>query len=57
MSTIAILYPGQMGRAFAALLRAAGHETISPMGCRSEKTQNRHGDRDRHARQHGRCCC
>ncbi|HHS9743181.1 TPA: DUF1932 domain-containing protein [Raoultella ornithinolytica] len=39
MSTIAILYPGQMGRAFAALLRAAGHETISPMGCRSEKTQ------------------
>lgn len=43
MSTIAILYPGQMGRAFAALLRAAGHETISPMGCRSEKTQNRHG--------------
>lgn len=39
MSTITILYPGQMGGAFAMLLLAAGHETIGPMGCRSEKTQ------------------
>lgn len=39
MSTVTILYPGQMGGAFAALLLAAGHKTISPVGCRSEKTQ------------------
>lgn len=43
MSTIAILYPGQMGRAFAALLRAAGHETISPMVAVARKPKNRHG--------------
>ncbi len=39
MSTITILYPGQMGGAFAALLLAAGHKTISPMSERSEQTQ------------------
>lgn len=39
MLTITILYPGQMGGAFAALLLAAGHKVISPVGTRSEKTQ------------------
>lgn len=40
MSTITILYPGQMGGAFATLLLAAGHTVISPMDGRSGRTRN-----------------
>ena len=39
MSTITLLYPGDMGSAFAKLLIAAGHKVVSPMGGRSEQTQ------------------
>lgn len=39
MATVTILYPGQMGSAFAALLLAAGHGVISPVGGRSQRTR------------------
>lgn len=39
MSTITILFPGEMGRAFASLLLTAGHKVISPMKGRSSQTQ------------------
>jgi 3-hydroxyisobutyrate dehydrogenase-like beta-hydroxyacid dehydrogenase len=39
MTTIALLYPGDMGGAFAKLLISAGHRVISPLGERSEQTQ------------------
>uniref|UniRef100_UPI00334263EE DUF1932 domain-containing protein n=1 Tax=Castellaniella defragrans TaxID=75697 RepID=UPI00334263EE len=39
MSTITLLYPGEMGCAFAALLLAAGPRVVSPMAGRSERTR------------------
>jgi len=39
MSTVTMLYPGDMGGAFAALLLAAGHRVTSPVGSRSQQTQ------------------
>ncbi|MBA8822400.1 hypothetical protein BRY73_23040 [Ochrobactrum sp. P6BS-III] len=39
MTTITLLYPGDMGGAFARLLISAGHKVISPLGGRSERTQ------------------
>lgn len=39
MTVVAILYPGDMGTAFARVLKAAGHRVISPLSGRSKRTQ------------------